>query len=69
MVERRDWKGAAELSVRPSRFAHVDAMTHFARALGAARSGNPNDAKVDIAKLAELREMLAQGRDLYWAEH
>jgi hypothetical protein len=38
-VERGDWKGAAELEVRPSRFAYADAMTYFARALGAARSG------------------------------
>jgi hypothetical protein len=68
MVERGDWKGAAELPVRPSRFAHVDAMTHFARALGAARSGNPDGAKAEIAKLAELRVKLAQARDGYWAE-
>ena len=34
MVERADWKGAAELPVRPTQFAHVQAMTHFARALG-----------------------------------
>lgn len=68
MVERGDWKGAAELSVRPTRFAHVDAMTHFARALGAARSGNLDAAKSDIAKLSELKEKLAQARDEYWAE-
>ena len=37
-VERGDWKGAAELQVQPSKFAYADAMTHFARALGAARS-------------------------------
>ena len=67
MVERGDWKGAAELPVRPSRFAHVDAMTHFARALGAARSANLDAAKLDVAKLAELKEKLAQARDEYWA--
>ena len=58
MVERGDWKGAAELQVRPSQFAYVDAITHFARALGAARSGNPEAARADIAKLAELRDKL-----------
>ena len=67
-VERGDWKGAAELQVRPSKFAHVDAMTHFARALGAARSGNPDAAKADIAKLAELRDKLRAAKDAYWAE-
>src|SRR3954471_7703787 len=38
-VERGDWKGAADLAVHPSKFAYADAMTHFARALGAARGG------------------------------
>src|SRR5436190_1810000 len=38
MIERGDWRGAAQLEVKPSKFAHVTAITHFARALGAARS-------------------------------
>jgi hypothetical protein len=68
MVERGDWNGAAALEVRPTRFAHVMAITHFARALGAARSGKPDAAKADIAKLAELRDKLADAKDAYWAE-
>ena len=68
MVERSDWKGAAELQVRPTPFAHVQAMTHFARALGAARTGNPEAAKADIAKLAELRDKLREAKDAYWTE-
>jgi hypothetical protein len=67
-VERGDWKGAAELQVRSSRFAYADAMTYFARALGAARSGNPAAAKADIEKLAELREKLRAANDTYWTE-
>jgi tetratricopeptide (TPR) repeat protein len=67
-VERRDWKAAAELPVRPSPLAHVQAMTHFARALGAARSGNVEAAKADIAKLAELRDKRRAANDAYWAE-
>src|SRR6187397_2691001 len=67
-VERGDWKGAAELQVRPSKFAYADAMTHFARALGAARSGNPEAARADIAKLAELRDKLREAKDAYWTE-
>ncbi len=62
MVERGDWKGAAELQVRPSDFAYADAVTHFARALGAARSGNIEAAKADIAKLTELRDKLRASR-------
>ncbi len=68
MVERADWNGAAGLEVRPSNFPHVMAITHFARALGAARSGKPDAAKADIAKLAELREKLREAKDAYWAE-
>src|SRR5205807_1277857 len=43
-------------------------MTHFARAIGAARSGNAAAAKADVTKLAELREKLREARDAYWAE-
>jgi hypothetical protein len=67
-VERGDWKAAAELQVRPSPLAQVQAITYFARALGAARSGNPEAAKADIAKLAELRDRLRDAKDAYWSE-
>jgi hypothetical protein len=66
-VERGDWKAASELAVRPSPLAQVQAITYFTRALGAARSGNPDAAKADIAKLAELRDKLLEARDAYWS--
>ena len=68
MVERGDWQGAAELEVKPSKFPFIVAITHFARALGAARAGKPEAAKADIAKLAELRDQLREAKDAYWAE-
>jgi tetratricopeptide (TPR) repeat protein len=67
-MERGDWSGAAALEVRPSKFPHVMAITHFARAVGAARSGKPDAAGADIAKLAELRDKLRAVKDAYWAE-
>jgi len=67
-VERNDWRAAAELEVRPTRFAYVDAITHFARAVGAARSGNPEAARADIAKLVEMRDKLRAAKDAYWSE-
>jgi hypothetical protein len=67
-VERGDWKAASELQVRPSPLPQVQAITYFARALGAARSGNPDAAKADIAKLAELRDRLRNAKDAYWSE-
>ena len=66
-IERGDWKAAAALQVRPSPLRHVQAITYFARALGAARSGNPDAAKADIAKLAELRDKLREAKDAYWS--
>src|SRR6476659_3280706 len=67
-IERSDWKAAASLEVRPSPLAQVQAITYFARALGAARSGNPEAAKADIAKLGELRDKLLEAKDGYWSE-
>ena len=67
-VERADWNAAAQLSVRPTPLPQVEAMTHFARALGAARSGKPEAARPEIAKLGELRDKLREAKDAYWAE-
>jgi len=67
-VERGDWKAAAELKVRASPLHYIRAITHFARALGAARSGNPETARGDIAILGELRDKLREAKDAYWLE-
>ena len=67
-IERSDWSAAAELPLRPTRFAYVDAITHFARALGAARSGKTEAARKDVAGLAGLRDKLREAKDAYWAE-
>ena len=67
-IERGDWKAAAALEVRASKFPAIPAVTHFARALGAARSGNPEAAEADIAQLVELRDQLREAKDAYWAD-
>src|SRR3954451_22069539 len=67
-VERGDWSAASQLAVRPSTFNYVMAMSHFARALGAARSGKPEAARADVDKLAELRDKLRDGKVSYWSE-
>jgi tetratricopeptide (TPR) repeat protein len=54
--------------VRPGPLANVQAITYFARAVGAARAGDPAAAKPDIAKLEELRDKLRQAKDAYWSE-
>jgi len=40
-LKRGDWRAAAQLAPRPSKFPFTDAIIVFARALGAARSGDP----------------------------
>jgi hypothetical protein len=67
-VERGDWAQAAQLEVRPAKFAYVAAIGHFARAIGAARSGSPDVAKVDVAMLTELRAKLREAKDDYWSQ-
>src|SRR6266566_3649128 len=67
-LERQDWKGAAQLQALGTPFPAAEAITHFARAMGAARSGDPAAAQADIEKLKQLREGLLAGRQPYWAE-
>ena len=68
-LERGDWVAAAALTPRPANNTpYTEAMTLFARAIGAARSGNPAAAATDITRLAELRDALQAMQDPYWAE-
>ena len=67
-LERRDWATAATLVPRASAFQQTDAMTYFARALGAAHLGDTAGARVAIDSLGAFRERLAAARDGYWAE-
>ena len=67
-LERGAWAEAAALTVRPAKTPYTEAMTHFARALGAARSGQPKAAAPDIERLASLRDTLKSMQDAYWAE-
>lgn len=66
-IDRNDWDGASQLTVRPSGLNFAMAISHFARALGAARSGKPEAAKADVQKLAELRDKLQDAKDGYWS--
>ena len=68
MLERQDWKGAAQLQPLGTPFPAAEAITHFARAMGAARSGNTAAALADIDKLKQLREGLLKANQGYWAE-
>lgn len=72
-VERRDWAGAADLAPRePAGFPWDDfpageAITYFARGLGAARSGDTERARAAAERLAELRAAADEEGERYWA--
>jgi len=66
-LERQAWDEAAALEVRPSEFADADAMTHFARALGLARTGKVEAARHEVARLEALRAKLTAEKNTYWA--
>ena len=66
-LERKDWKQAAQLTVRETPFPHTDAMTWFARGLGAARLGHATAANDSAAALAKIRERLSNDGENYWA--
>jgi len=66
-VERGAWSEAAQLVAVPSNFPFTEAVTHFARALGAARSGDPTAAQKDIERLVALRDELRATKSDYWA--
>ena len=72
-LERRRWADAASLTLQPneypwSRFPQAEAVAVFARALGAARSGNAVAAKKDMERLQVLRDALVVAKQSYWAE-
>jgi tetratricopeptide (TPR) repeat protein len=67
-LERTDWEAAARLSVpEADAQAYVVAIPRFARGIGAARSGRPEQAREEAAALAELVARLEAEGDAYWA--
>ena len=72
-LERRQWSEAAKLTLRPTNFdwkpyAYAEANLHYARAIGAARSGDLNTAKSAVDRLEEIRQGLVAQKNTYWAE-
>jgi hypothetical protein len=67
VLERGDWRAAANLAVLPSRFPQADSLTRFARGLGMARSGDLAGARAEIAALQALRTTLEKSDEAYWA--
>jgi tetratricopeptide (TPR) repeat protein len=66
-VERGAWPEAASLTVHSSQQPFVEAITRFARALGAARTGKADAARTEIEQLNALRQKEIDAKDAYWA--
>jgi tetratricopeptide (TPR) repeat protein len=74
-LERGHWAEAATLTLHPAvsetdwkRFPQAEAINVFARALGAARSGDAAGARREIERLHTLRKALSERKLAYWAE-
>ncbi len=66
-LERGDWDAAAVVAV-PARttLGMAPALSHFTRAIGAARSGRASAARADIAALDSIAARLEARGEPYW---
>ena len=67
-LERREWKQAAQLTQLETPFPHTEAMTWFARGLGAGQLGQAQAARESVAALKQIRERLLKAGENYWAQ-
>jgi hypothetical protein len=68
VLERRAWSEAALLEPKASDYPWTEAMTHFARSLGASRTGDLARAKASVDSLAAIQQRLIGKGEPYWAE-
>jgi len=67
-LERGAWAEAAKLEPHPSKFPYTEALTYFARAIGAARIGDTATVHSSIEALQNIQDQLTQAKEGYWAE-
>jgi hypothetical protein len=67
-LERQDWQQAERLALSETPFPYTDAMTWFARGLGAARLGHAAVANEAAAALRQIQERLSKANEHYWAQ-
>ncbi len=68
VIERREWQEAAAITPRATAFRHADAISWFARALGAAHTGDRGRARFAIDTLKAISDQLTVAGEAYWAE-
>ena len=67
-LERGAWADATKLVVKESRYPYADAVTHLAKALGAARTGDGATIRSAIAALTQIKDRLIEQKETYWVE-
>jgi len=67
-LERSAWAEAAALEPKASAYPYTEAMTYFARALGASHTGDLARAKAAIDSLASIQQRLSAKGEAYWSE-
>jgi tetratricopeptide (TPR) repeat protein len=66
-LERGAWREAAQLRLPVGALPYVEAITRFARGVGAARSGDAAAAQREVERLGELHAELQRQGDAEWA--
>jgi hypothetical protein len=66
-LERQDWQQAERLVLSETPFPYTDAITWFARGLGAARLGHAVGANEAATALRQIQERLSKANERYWA--
>ncbi len=66
-LERQDWQQAEKLVLSETPFPYTDAITWFARGLGAARLGHAVAANEAATALRQIQERLSKANERYWA--
>ena len=67
-LERSAWKEAAALEPKVTAFPFTEAMTYFARALGASHLRDVPTAQTAVDSLASIQKALSAKNEAYWAE-
>jgi hypothetical protein len=68
VLERGAWQEAESLEMKTTDIPYADALTAFARAVGAARRGNTPAARAAVADLDAIRARQAATHETYWIQ-
>jgi tetratricopeptide (TPR) repeat protein len=72
-LERRDWKSAASVDLKPAtitweKFPWAQSVVFLTRATGFARGGDPASARAEVDRLTKLRDSLKGAGQSYWTD-